>query len=110
MNMKYLFTFIALIALFGSSLSLSLNKKAKQRATRCVNQFTYTIQSGDSLTAVANRYGDSVDGITSRNNIQNANLIFGGQQIQVCRLQYKRCIQFQGPLYTDTTCEWVNAK
>jgi hypothetical protein len=107
MNMKYLFTFIALIALFGSSLSLSLNKKAKQK-TRC-NFFTYTIQSGDSLTAVANRYGDSVNGITSRNNIQNANLIQPNQQIQVCRLQYERCISYVDHDWTHW-CDWVNAK
>lgn len=56
------------------------------KMTRC-ELFTYTIQPGDMLWAIANRYGDSVDGIASRNNIKNANLISANQKIQVCRLQ-----------------------
>jgi hypothetical protein len=110
MQMKYLFTFIALIALFGSSLSLSLNGKAK-RGTRC-DFFTYTIQSGDSLTAVARRYGDSVDGIERRNNIQRTNLIQPNQQIQVCRLQYEKCQTISAGVSRPPIikCEWVNAK
>ena len=106
MNMKYLFTFIALNALFGSSLSLSLNNKVKQN-TRC-DLFTYTIQPGDSLYAIAVRYRDTINCIQSRNKIQNENLIFGGQQIQVCRLQYENCkMIFNGMV---RNCKWVNAK
>ena len=108
MNMKYLFTFIALIALFGSSLSLNLKKKAKQEEEyRCFNPWIYTIQSGDSLTAIANRFGDTVKDIQSRNNIQNANLIFGGQKIQVCRLQFETCRENH---FGITRCTWINAK
>lgn len=44
---------------------------------------TYTVRSGDSLSAIAARFGTSVSALQSANNIRNANLIFPGQILKV---------------------------
>lgn len=43
----------------------------------------YTIQGGDTLSAIASKYGTSVQQLCSWNNIQNANLIYAGVKIRV---------------------------
>ena len=44
---------------------------------------TYTVQSGDSLSAIAARFGTTVSALQSANNIRNANLIYPGQVLKV---------------------------
>ncbi|WP_304976403.1 LysM peptidoglycan-binding domain-containing protein, partial [uncultured Ligilactobacillus sp.] len=44
---------------------------------------TYTVRSGDSLSAIAARFGTSVSALQSANNIRNANLIYPGQVLKV---------------------------
>lgn len=44
---------------------------------------TYTVKSGDTLSHIAQRYNTTVAQIASDNNIQNINLIYPGQQLQV---------------------------
>ena len=44
---------------------------------------TYTVQSGDTLSGIAQRYGVTVSQLQSWNNIQNANLIYVGQVLKV---------------------------
>lgn len=43
----------------------------------------YTIQPGDNLTVIANKFGTSVAQLVAWNNIQNPNLIYAGAQIRV---------------------------
>lgn len=43
----------------------------------------YTIQSGDTLSEIAARYGTSVSQLQSWNGIKNANVIYAGQKIRV---------------------------
>ena len=43
----------------------------------------YTIKSGDTLSAIASKYGTTVNQLVSWNNIKNANLIYAGQKIRV---------------------------
>ncbi|MBN1219490.1 MAG: LysM peptidoglycan-binding domain-containing M23 family metallopeptidase [Anaerolineae bacterium] len=43
--------------------------------------FTYTVQPGDTLTLIALRYNLKLAGIILANNLSNPNLIFPGQQI-----------------------------
>jgi LysM repeat protein len=45
------------------------------------NQQIYTIQSGDSLSAVASRFGATVDAIMKANELSDPNLIYIGQQL-----------------------------
>lgn len=44
---------------------------------------TYTVRSGDSLSAIAAKFGTTVSALQSANNIRNANLIFPGQILKV---------------------------
>ena len=43
----------------------------------------YTIQSGDTLSEIAQEYGTSVSQLQSWNGIKNANVIYAGQKIRV---------------------------
>jgi GH25 family lysozyme M1 (1,4-beta-N-acetylmuramidase) len=44
---------------------------------------TYTIQSGDTLSAISIKYGITVDDIVQLNNIANPDMIFAGQVIHI---------------------------
>lgn len=43
----------------------------------------YTVQRGDNLTKIANRYGTTVNQLVAWNNIANPNLIYAGQKLRV---------------------------
>ena len=43
----------------------------------------YTVKSGDTLSAIASRYGMTVNALVMLNGIQNANLIYPGQVLRV---------------------------
>ncbi|KAH0788710.1 LysM peptidoglycan-binding domain-containing protein [Histomonas meleagridis] len=44
---------------------------------------TYTVKSGDTLSAIASKYGTTVSAICSLNGISNANLIYVGQVLKI---------------------------
>lgn len=44
---------------------------------------TYTVQSGDTLSGIASRYGTSYQNLAQLNGIANPNLIFAGQVLKV---------------------------
>ena len=58
---------------------LSTAKQNNAQATAS----TYTVRSGDSLSAIAVRFGTTVSALQSANNIRNANLIYPGQVLRV---------------------------
>lgn len=43
----------------------------------------YTVKSGDTLSAIASRYGMTVNALVTLNGIKNANLIYPGQSLRV---------------------------
>ena len=49
-------------------------------ATALANAETYTVQKGDTLSAIAKKNGTTVDEIVSKNGIQDANKISIGQR------------------------------
>lgn len=55
---------------------------AKQNAIQPATT-TYTVRSGDSLSAIAAKFGTTVSALQSANNIHNANLIYPGQVLKV---------------------------
>ena len=52
-------------------------------ATALANAETYTVQKGDTLSAIAKKNGTTVDEIVSKNGIQNANKISIGQNLTI---------------------------
>ena len=44
---------------------------------------TYTVQSGDTLTYIANKYNTTIQKLASDNGISNPNLIYAGQVLKV---------------------------
>ena len=47
------------------------------------NKVYYTVQSGDTLTKIANKYGTTVNQLVAWNNIKNPNLIYPNQKLRV---------------------------
>jgi LysM repeat protein len=47
--------------------------------------FVYTVQPGDTLSEIAQRFGTSVDVLVEANSIENPDLIFPGQRLQIPR-------------------------
>ena len=47
------------------------------------NNGTYTVQAGDTLTAIANKYGTTVDSLVALNNIADKNKIYVGQVLKI---------------------------
>lgn len=56
--------------------------KLANTATTLVGQ-THTVETGDTLGAIAAKYGTTVDSLARTNNIQNVNLIRPGQEIKI---------------------------
>lgn len=51
---------------------------AKSKAT-----ITYTVKRGDTLSAIAKKYGTTVKSIAAENGIKNKNLIYVGQKLKI---------------------------
>lgn len=47
------------------------------------NADTYTVKSGDTVANIADKFNDTVNGITKRNNLSDADLILVGQKLEV---------------------------
>ena len=46
-------------------------------------EVVYTVQKGDTLTYIANKFGTSVDALVKKNGIKNKNLIYVGQKLKI---------------------------
>lgn len=44
---------------------------------------TYTVKSGDTLTAIAKKFNTTVEALVISNGIKNKNLIYVGQVLQI---------------------------
>ena len=62
---------------------LGLVTVATLGATALANAETYTVQKGDTLSAIAKKNGTTVDEIVSKNGIQDANKISIGQNLTI---------------------------
>ena len=59
----------------------AVQKKVNELMKKTVKTVTYTVKSGDTLTAIAKKFGTSVDALVQKNNIKNPNLIYVGQKL-----------------------------
>ena len=46
---------------------------------------TYTVKKGDTISAIAQKYGTTVKKIAAENNITNVNLIYVGQKLKITK-------------------------
>lgn len=61
---------------------LKINGGSSSSSTNSTKQY-YTVQKGDNLTKIANKYGTTVNQLVAWNGISNPNLIYPGQKIRV---------------------------
>lgn len=59
------------------------SKPAQQAPTKAESDIYYTVVAGDTLSAIASKYGVSVESIVNLNNIANPNLIYPGQKFKI---------------------------
>lgn len=59
--------------------SFRINNPARAQVTHTV----YVVKSGDTLSAIAKRYGTTVRALTEKNRIVNPNLIYRGQKLLI---------------------------
>lgn len=59
-------------------------REVQNRVNAILNtEKVYTVVPGDTLSAIAQKYGVTVDYLKNKNNIQNINLIYAGQVIKI---------------------------
>lgn len=58
-------------------------KAAEKPAPKPVKFQTYYVRKGDTLTAIANRFGTTIQQIAADNNIKNVNLIYVAQPLKI---------------------------
>ncbi len=63
--------------------TLKLSGGSSSSSTSSSNSGTYTVQAGDSLSAIAAQYGTSVSSLRTLNGLSDANTLRIGQQIQL---------------------------
>lgn len=67
---KQLFILTTILSFFGLSSVVA-------------NASTYTVRSGDTVSKIAKKYHDTIKSIGHRNNLDDVNMIFVGQRLQV---------------------------
>ena len=62
---------------------LNHTTKSTPAAPKPIRYQTYYVRKGDTLTAIANRFGTTIQQIVADNNIQNPNLIYVAQALKI---------------------------
>lgn len=77
-------TIIKNAGLNGFTTDSGSNESSKDAATENVTEVkTYVIQRGDTLSAIAKKYGTTVDKLVKLNSIKDKNKIYAGQTIKI---------------------------
>lgn len=63
--------------------SKNTTKIETKPVTPAYKTITYTVKTGDTLSAIAARYGTTYQKIAADNGIKNPNLIYGGQKLKI---------------------------
>lgn len=66
-----------------SSAAVATSTATASSASALNSDGTYTVKSGDSISSIASKHGVSADVLVSNNNIDNSNLIYVGQVLNL---------------------------
>lgn len=84
MKRGQLFRKMLIVLVLVLLLQVGLGATANAAPASSGSCFYYTVRWGDSLSAIAWRYGDNLWSLAARNGIANPNFIYAGQVLQVC--------------------------
>jgi len=79
MNNKLSFSMLALLIIAMLTWPSATNASPSLQATNT----THVVQRGETLSAIASKYGVSIEDIESANNLYNPNLIFAGMTLRI---------------------------
>ncbi len=71
-------------ALWSGLLLVGSPALAASVPTATAKQCGYTVQTGDYLARIANRFGTSWQNLAAINHLANPNLIYGGERLNIC--------------------------
>ena len=60
-------------------------KYSAMAKSKTSSTITYTVKRGDTLSAIAKKYGTTVKAIAAENRIKNVNLIYVGQKLKITK-------------------------
>lgn len=60
-------------------------KYSAMAKSKTSSTITYTVKRGDTLSAIAKKYGTTVKAIAAKNGIKNVNLIYVGQKLKITK-------------------------
>lgn len=60
-------------------------KYSAMSKSKTSSTITYTVKRGDTLSAIAKKYGTTVKAIAAENGIKNVNLIYVGQKLKITK-------------------------
>lgn len=94
----------------GQILKVHLSKQSDNQTQNIVDNtngtFNYTVQSGNTLSEIALRYGTTVERLVMINRIEDPNLIYTGQTIRIPTLQVETpSYLYYRVVYGDTLSE-----
>jgi lysozyme len=67
----------------GGEAAVQATATAKATTTTTTRDTTHTVAQGESLLAIASRYGLTLDQLAAANGISNANKVFVGQVLKI---------------------------
>lgn len=99
--LPFLLAAIALVAFAGSTLAAP----AELPAVAPTGHYTYyTVQPGDTLSAIALRHGTTVSALMAANGLTNANHIYSGQKLKI-PTGSGGCVAYHTVRYSETLSE-----
>lgn len=69
----------------GCIINPSIKTTTKAKTTTKTTTITYTVKKGDTLSAIASKYGTTYQKIAKDNNISNPNFIRPGQKLKITK-------------------------
>ena len=83
----------------GEVLRIITNSNVPGEETGGTGCVIYTVQRGDTLSQIAERFGSTVQRIAMINRIANVNLIYPGEQLKICKIPMEESNENESNVY-----------